>query len=50
MSSLEKFIALNPTDKRVIRVVKAMNKPLSPSSNIGRTIGELMREAIEQGL
>jgi len=46
MTKLEKFIAANPTDPRVVRLLKMMNKPLSAhSSRCGRLVGELMMEA-----
>lgn len=45
MTKLEKFIAANPTDPRVVRLLKMMNKPITYSSRCGRLAGELMREA-----
>ncbi len=47
MTNLEKFCNANPTDKRVVRLMKAMSKSLAPQNNIGRLLGELMREADE---
>jgi len=45
MTKLEKFIAANPTDRRVVRLLKMMNKPIGMNSRCGRLAGELMREA-----
>lgn len=45
MTKLEKFIAANPTDPRVVRLLKMMDKPLTHANRCGRLIGELMREA-----
>jgi len=45
MTKLEKFIEANPTDPRVVRLLKMMSKPLTHSNRCGRLAGELMREA-----
>lgn len=45
MTKLEKFIEANPTDKRVVRLLKMMERPLAYSNRCGRLAGELMREA-----
>lgn len=45
MTNLEKFIEANPTDPRVVRVLKLMNKPLSMNGALGKALGELMRVA-----
>ena len=45
MTKLEKFIEANPTDPRVVRVLKLANKPMTLHGSFGRLVGELMREA-----
>jgi len=47
MTTTSKMIAFcnaNQTDPRVVRIVKAMGRPLSIHGNLGKLIGELMRE------
>lgn len=41
--ALIKFVEANPTDARVIKIMKAMNRSVMPHG-IGKLIGELMRE------
>lgn len=43
-SNLIKFIETNPSDPRVVRIMKLANKPLSLNGKLGRLMGELSRE------
>jgi hypothetical protein len=42
--ALIQFVEANPTDKRVVKIMAAMNRSLSLNGNVGKLIGELMRE------
>lgn len=41
---LIRFCNENPTDRRVVRLVKLLDKPVSLNGNLGKLIGELSRE------
>jgi hypothetical protein len=46
-TALEAFCKANPSDKRVVRITKLMNKPIGSMyswTNLGKQIGQLMRE------
>lgn len=43
-TALIQFCETNPTDRRVIRLMKLLNKPMSLNGNLGKLIGELSRE------
>jgi hypothetical protein len=42
--ALVQFCQSNPTDRRVIRLVKLLDEPMSINGNLGKLIGELSRE------
>ena len=53
MTKLEAYFAANPTDPRVIRILKLNAKPLSQGNmrtwnELGRLIGTLLREIDEK--
>jgi hypothetical protein len=39
-----KFIEENPSDPRVVRILKLADQPLTPEGKLGRLIGELARD------
>lgn len=43
-SPIEAFFAANPTDARVVRIVKLLDKPVTGGGKLGKLIGALMRE------
>lgn len=44
MSKFEQFLANNPKDPRVVKLLELANQPLSINGKLGKLIGELMRE------
>jgi hypothetical protein len=48
MTAFETFLAANPTDPRVVRIVKLLDKPLGLNSKVGQLIGQLIGELMRE--
>lgn len=41
MTKFKTFIAANPTDPRVVRILKMLDGPMSLNSKVGKMVGEV---------